>query len=314
MTAPTDPGSAPRSARGGEIQGARGVPRSKTPAPAGKLLEGASLLALFFRIPQPRLAHTAAVVLSLLTLSLLIAGCAHTSRTELEAGGAFAPLPPVFLTGPAGVLLTNVEGFSAHVVMKSDSLDPQQNGTSGELLCRGAKLLFAPDPGKQNKKYSRGGFSFIWDVATGHGTVLSEALQAYAPVSVNASSTNLITHPAGAASEAAGGHAGEVEEDIVELTDGSRAVFRVVRAADLKRFPVHLSSVSNMPPFTLSFSKIRLVSPPTDLFVPPNGFTKYESAEAMMTELVMRQHNLRRGRSGGSSGTSEPVYDYRQRR
>ena len=309
-----DPGSAPCSAHGAEILRARGLPGFKTPASAAKLLEGASLPGLFLRIPQRRLAHTAPGVLFLLTLSLLVAGCAHTSRSELEAGGAFAPLPPVFLTGPAGVLLTNAEGFSAHVVMKSDSLEPQQNGTSGELLCRGAKLLFAPDPGKQNKKYSRGGFSFIWDVATGHGTVLSEALQAYAPVSVNASSTNLITHPAGAASEAAGGHAGEVEEDIVELTDGSRAVFRVVRAADLKRFPVHLSSVSNMPPFTLSFSKIRLVSPPTDLFVPPNGFTKYESAEAMMTELVMRQHNLRRGRSGGSSGTSEPVYDYRQRR
>ena len=313
MTAPTDPGSAPRSARGGEIQGARGVPRSKTPAPAGKLLEGASLLALFFRIPQPRLAHTAAVVLSLLTLSLLIAGCAHTSRTELEAGGAFAPLPPVFLTGPAGVLLTNVEGFSAHVVMTSNSLEPQQNATSGELLGRGGKLLFAPGPGKLNKKYSRGGFSFIWDVPAGHGTVLSEALQAYAPVSVSASPTNLISHPAGGASPSLNGQAGEEGEAIVDLANGSRATFRLVRAADLKGFPLHLSSVSNIPPFTLSFSKIRLASPPAELFVPPNGFTKYESPEAMMTELLMRQHNLKRVRSGSGS-TSEPIYDYRQRR
>src|SRR5439155_22002408 len=119
----------------------------------------------------------------------------------------------------------------------------------------------------------RGGFRFIWDVATAHGTVLSEALQAYAPVSVSASPTNLISHPAGGASPNLNGQAGE-EEAIVDLANGSRAAFRLVRAADLKGFPLHISSVSNIPPFTLSFSKIRLASPPAELFVPPNGFTK----------------------------------------
>jgi hypothetical protein len=246
------------------------------------------------------------------TVSVLISGC-HTSRTDLEAASNIEPLPPAFLSGPAGLVFTNVEGFSAHVVMTSNSLEPQPDGTSGELLGRAGKLLFAPGPGKLNKKYSRGGFSFIWDVATGHGTVLSEALQAYAPVSVSISPTNLIIHPAGAASPNLSGLAGEAEEAIVDLANGSRATFRLVRAADLKGFPLHLSSVSNIPPFTLSFSKIRLASPPAELFVPPNGFTKYESPEAMMTELLMRQHNLKRGGSGSTS-TSEPIYDYRQRR
>ena len=254
------------------------------------------------RIPRP--AHTGSVLLFLVLASLLISGC-HTSRTDLEAASGLEPLPPAFLSGPAGLLLTNVEGFSAHVVMTSDSPEPQQNGTSGELLGRAGKLLFAPGPGKLNKKYSRGGFGFIWDIATAHGTVLSEALQAYAPVSVSVSPTNLIMNPAGAASPNL-----KEEEAIVDLANGSRAAFRLVRAADLKGFPLHISSVSNIPPFTLSFSKIRLTSPPAELFVPPNGFTKYESAEAMMTELVVRQHNLK----GAGPGRGDAAYELRDRR
>ena len=288
------------------------APTDRDFAPRFMNFQGAVLIACPVPThPNPRPGLTAPVALSFLTLSLLISGCAHTEQ-ETAAAGAFAPLPPAFLSGPAGLLLTNAEGFSAHVVMKSESLIPQLNGTSGDLLGRAGKLLFAPDPGKLDKKYSRGGFSFIWDVATGHGTVLSEALQAYAPVSVSVSPTNLITRPAGAASAGAAGQAGEAEEAIVESSDGSRATFQILRSNDLKRFPTYINCVSNVPPFTLSFSKIRLAPPPADLFAPPNGFTKYESAEAMITELVMRQHNLRRGRSGGA--TSEPIYDYRQRR
>ena len=300
---------------GAEIQSGRGLPHSKTPASLAKLLDCApdSSGALFIRIPRLPPALRAPVVLSLLTLASLISGCAHWSRAELETtgAGAFAPLPPVFLTGPASLLLTNAGGFSAHVLMKSDSLEPQQTGTSGELLSRAGKLLFAPDPGTLDKKYSRGGFTFIWDVPNGRGTVLSEALQAYAPVTVSVTPTNLITRPGGTASEKVAGQAGETEDAIVEMTDGSRVTFRVLRAAELKRFPVRINCVSNKPPFALAFSKIRLESPQGELFVPPNGFTRYENAEAMMTELVMRQHNLKRGSTGG---TTEPVYDYPQRR
>jgi hypothetical protein len=195
--------------------------------------------------------------------------------------------------------------------MKTDSMNPQQNVTSGELFGHQSRLLFAPDPAKLDKKYARGGFTFIWDVAAGHGTVLSEALQAYAPVTVSVSPTNLTFHPAPAVENVAG-KPNEAEEAFIQSSDGSRTAFRVVRAQELHRFPVFISSLSNLPPFTISLSKVRLQTPPADLFAVPNGFTKYDSAEAMMTELVMRQHNLRRDRSTPS--TSEPIYDSHQRR
>ena len=248
--------------------------------------------------------------LAYLFLSLFTLGC-HTSRDDFQSsGGAFAPLPPVFLTGPVALLLTNTTGFSAHLVMKTDSLDPQQKVTSGELFGHQSTLLFAPDPGKTDKKFARGGFSFVWDVATNRGVVLSEALQAYAPVTMNVAPTNLTSQPAPSSGNA--GQPGEAEEAFIQSSDGSRTGFRVVRSPELHRFPVFISSLSNLPPFTISFSKVRFQTPPADLFAIPNGFTKYESAEAMMTELVMRQHNLRRDRSTPS--TPEPVYDSHQRR
>jgi hypothetical protein len=44
---------------------------------------------------------------------------------------------------------------------------------------------------------------------------------------------------------------------------------------------------------TLTLSKVRLEAVPNDLFQPPNGFTKYDSAEVMINELSSRQLNLK---------------------
>ena len=244
-------------------------------------------------------------------LVLLAAGCASSEkRSEPGAAETFAPMPPAFLTGPAAVLLTNAGGFSAHLVLSTGSASPLQTGVSGELLSRAGTLLFAPEPGKTDRKYSRGGFIFIWDVATGRGFVLSEALQGYAPVTMSTTPTNLITSAGGGSSEKVAGHACEAEEALVQMSDGSHATFRVLRAADLTRVPVRISSVSNAAPFALSFTKIRIEAPAADLFAPPKDFTRYESPEVMMAELLMRHQNLKRVRTS----EAEPSYDYRQRR
>jgi hypothetical protein len=60
--------------------------------------------------------------------------------------------------------------------------------------------------------------------------------------------------------------------------------------------PVRIKCSVNGTPHTLTLSKIRLESPPDDLFLPPSDFTKYASAETMMNELVARQQNLKRKR------------------
>ena len=60
--------------------------------------------------------------LCLLLAAVLTTGCAHSRDAEQRAGAAggyLPPEPPAFLSGPLAVVLTNMGGFSAHVVMQS---------------------------------------------------------------------------------------------------------------------------------------------------------------------------------------------------
>lgn len=231
-------------------------------------------------------------------LVLLAAGCSHSGDTE-DRGRAFvpvsAPLPPAFLTGPMAVLLTNRAGYSAQVEAQTGSLSERERAVSGQLLCRGDKLFFAPAGSADSKKPARNAdFSFIWDVSGNSGYVLSEALQGYAPVGASALVTNLLSAPGQAAPEKIAGLACTPELATAQLNNGSTASFQVLRATALQGLPVRLSSATNAVPLTVTLSKIRLESPPAELFAPPDGFTKYPSPAAMADEIAVRQHNLRR--------------------
>ncbi len=98
------------------------------------------------------------------------------------------------------------------------------------------------------------------------------------------------------------GHRCEEQEADVASSYGSTAAFSVWRAADLQGFAMRIASVTNSATLTVSFSKVRIEQPPEDIFLPPNGFTKYDSAEAMMDELASRQLNLRRSGPSPFSG------------
>lgn len=63
---------------------------------------------------------------------------------------------------------------------------------------------------------------------------------------------------------------------------------------DLRRFAVRINSATNSTFLSLNFSSVRLEAPSSELFQPPDGFTKYDSAEALMNELMVRQQNLKR--------------------
>jgi hypothetical protein len=62
----------------------------------------------------------------------------------------------------------------------------------------------------------------------------------------------------------------------------------------LKGLPLRITRVSTGPPLTLTLSKIRLETLPDELFLPPDGFVKYDSADALMNELASRQQTLKR--------------------
>lgn len=218
--------------------------------------------------------------------ALLAGGCAHGPETEHGAFvRVYTPQVPVFLSGPAAVLLTNTGGFSARVTDRGDSAFPGSESVEGELLGRGTTLIFAPrETGPEDKQLRVGGFSYIWDVASGSGYVLSDALQAYAPVASTLRVTNMVF----------GAGENDSREATTLMNDGTKAVFRIWPADPRKQFPSRIEGRTR-PPFTLTFGKVRLEPPAADLFRPPDGFAKYPTAEALADEIAVRQHNYRRG-------------------
>ena len=250
--------------------------------------------------PAMRLGCTRTFGFGLLLVVTLAAGCASSSKKADRAGGFQVmptPLTPLFLNGPMALLLTNADGFRAHVVFQGDAPSPATPASAGELIVRGSKLLFAPEAIKAAKKQPHPEESaFVWDVNENRGFVLNEPLQAYAPISSSRQFTNVTTGAPinSTPPEKVAGHSCEPSEVTVTASDGIATVFRVWRAADLKGIPLRIQCPSGGVPLTLTLSKVRLEAIPNDLFLPPNGFTRYESAEAMMTEMALRRVNLSR--------------------
>ncbi len=232
------------------------------------------------------ISRAAAVLPVLVAIALFSGGCAHGPDMDRgEFTRVYTPQVPVFLSGPAAVLLTNSAGFSARVTDRGDAAFPGSESVEGELLGLGSVLVFAPrETGAQDKQLKVGGFSYIWDVAAGSGFVLSDALQGYAPVSSTLRVTNVVFGP---------GENGSREATAL-MNDGGKAVLYVWPGDPRKQFPNRIESRSR-PPWTLTFAKVRLQAPAADLFRPPAEFTKYRSAEALADEIAVRQHNFRRG-------------------
>jgi hypothetical protein len=245
-----------------------------------------------------------------LLLGMAIAGCSHSGDSDMREKaftGVVTPHAPTFFTGTAAVLLTNAGSFSARVTVQAEGYDQRERNVSGQLFGRGSKLAFAPETEQAAPKSQHIGiFSFFWDVAENRGFIVSEALQAYAPTSSSLQITNVSISPLNSAPQKLNGHPCESVRATINKADGTSSSFEVLRATDLNRFPMRITSESNSPPLTLTFSKIRLEAPSPDVFAPPEGFSKYASPEAMVDELAARQRNLRRK----SHDTLEPFTGY----
>ena len=250
--------------------------------------------------------------LSVILLAALGGGCASSDKQRADTGpvpeAIPAPASPTFLSGPVAVLLTNVDGFRARVVMETTPSAGGSDAVAGELMSRGGKLLFAPQPGTPRSKYSKvEDFSYLWNVHESRGFLLSGPLQGYAPISSSVRVTNLVAVSGtnGPSSDKVSGYLCHKTEVKAMTSDGSESVFQVWRAADLREMPIRITGVAGGTPFVLSLSKVRIETPPEDLFLPPGDFTKYSSSELMMHELVSRQHNLKRKRGWEAPPTDD---------
>ena len=232
-----------------------------------------------------------------LALGTLLAGCAHHREFSGADQRAIAA-PPSFLTGPMALLLTNANNFNAQVIFETRTSWGSTQMVTGSFTGAGSKLAFQPELPKSSRKNTQARMSFVWDTAQSSGYALNDALQGYALFSGTVRFTNVVVSKQNSTPERIGGHECEEENAIVFGSDGSTNLLQVWQATDLHGFPLRISGMTNSTTGILTFSKVQF-GPPAEFLMPQEGFTKYDSLDAMVTELMARQHNLRR--SGGET-------------
>jgi len=229
--------------------------------------------------------------------AILLAGCVH-HREFSGAEQRTLATPPTFLTGPMALLLTNANSYNAQVVFQTQTAWGSTQALRGDLTCAGSKLGFQPELPPASRKNIQGTMVFVWDTAQGSGYALNNALQGYAPYSGNARFTNVVATKQNLSSDKITGHECQEEAAMALATDGSTNLLQVWRAADLRSFPMRMSSASVATAGVLTITRIQF-GRPAEFLMSQEGFTKYESPDAMVTELVARQHNF--SRSGGAT-------------
>jgi len=219
------------------------------------------------------------------------AGCATKREPEIPTivTSELAAPTPTFLTGAAAILLTNAPPFSARVLHQEGAAEP----IAGELFGNRAQLFFAREPAEPASDSGATGVAYLADYQNGRGLLLSEALQGYAPFTWTAQFTNMVETISSEPALLIGTYRCQKSVVIVYSKDGKTVSFEVWRAPSLDNFPVRLSQHSSAPSTTLTFSKVRLGTPPAELFHPPEAFTAYPSSVAMVNELFARQLKIR---------------------
>jgi hypothetical protein len=159
------------------------------------------------------------------------------------------------------------------------------------LLERDGRFIYQPTLQLKGKRARQeGGLFFIWNDAQRSGYVLSEALQGYAPINPELAASNaaitMLDKPG--IEEKIAGHDCRRREATIPAPDGTDAHLVLWEAEDQRHFPVRAEWNHGTERMTLDFSEVRLELPPEQLFHPPDGFTSYPSAVALMNELIVR--------------------------
>jgi hypothetical protein len=230
----------------------------------------------------------------LLAADLLVGGCA--SQEPREHMAIHPHPPPGFLCGPVGALLAGSPGFSAQITMTNLPTADRKAAVSGFLLGRGDWLMFSPERSAGKSKTGGSGWGYIWNVASGQGWLLCEALQGYAPISSGVHYTNVGYAVVAAPPLAIDGRPCGEETATVGSSDGTTNVYRMWRSLEASGLPARVVQAGGEPPFKLSITQARPGAPPPDAFHPPEEFKEYSGADALLAELLVRKGDSLRTR------------------
>lgn len=192
--------------------------------------------------------------------------------------------PPTFLTAELASLF-GAANFTARVEVHK-GMPSARPPMVGELSGRNGSLFFIADE-QRGKRGMSGGLSALWDGPSQTAYLLNEPLQGYAPI--RNSGTNAPLEVAQAGEEQMSGEA--CRKSVLSRRQGAElipAIF-VWRSIARQDLPIRVQTTNSAAAVTLQLSRIRMEAPPAELFTLPNGFKKYESTDAMMSELVHRR-------------------------
>ncbi len=221
-------------------------------------------------------------------LLLTVAGCGSPDkkmRAQIEASRENS-IPPAFLTGPVVVLLTNSGGFVAELEMAPASPAGMAR-VAGKLFAKGSRLAFTPVGSDA---------SFLWDAGASRGHVLNAPLQGYAPTAFGCRVTGIFPGLEPPVTEVINGQTCRKTSVTVLSSNCPTANFRVWRTANAAALPVRIECIDATAQMTLELRSLQPADLADDLFLPPDGLTKYPDTETMMTELMARRIWRARGR------------------
>ncbi len=226
----------------------------------------------------------------------LAAGCVSDPSEEMgkEIKRVRSSEPPTFLSGDLAGIFAGAT-FAARLEVQR-GLPGSQPAITGELSARNGSLYFMSDDQRLMRGMA-GGLSVFYDAAAKTSYLLNDPLQAYAPVrnpDVGSSTEATVVGEEELNGERA-------RKSVVNRRVGGELIpqYVVWRSTAQGDLPVRIQT-TNMPSLTtFTLSRIRAQAPPAELFALPSGFKKYETTEAMMSELLTRRSSRLEGERRG---------------
>ena len=232
--------------------------------------------------------------LALAVLALVFGGCAGNPDKQFSKDlTTITPIEPPTFLNPDVAGLFGKANFSARVEVQK-GVAGTRLPLAGQLFGRDGNLFFTADEPRGKRGISTG-LSALWDGATQTAYLLNDPLQGYAPIR-NTSTNGPLEIVAAGEEDIGNEHCRKiimnrrVANDLVPVL----VVWRGVAQQD---FPLKVQMTNTPGAVTLTFTRVRFEAPPADTFALPNGFKKYESTDAMLSELVRRRTDLLSGRA-----------------
>lgn len=223
----------------------------------------------------------------------LCSGCLLVSpkRDWSQRAPFQAPDPPVFLTGPARFLFTNQSGFQAHAKLEKAGAGNEPEQIEGQLRVRGSWLLFEPEsrnPGSWRARMSK--IVYLWDATLDCGYAVSLPLQGYTTLTSSVALASLQVNSSQPEGEAQSLPQGLCRRSELTFTprQGFPLAFDVWRTADAQQPPVRVEARDSERPFLLELSDLHAEALAPVRINPVDGFTRYESVQAMLDEVLNR--------------------------